>query len=121
MLSGGIYTISFPGHCLSLIQIGLKVLYKVFPEGMVTCQVPKTCYPSPPPSARKSLKTPPVKSPPPTAIPPSTPHKEYFTPDGEHYYMNDLYLLAIDLDSIQAKLDDALLSSDGMHCECIIY
>ena len=54
----------------------------MFPEGMVTGRIPKTCYPSPPPSARKSLKTP-VRSPPPTAISPSTPHKEYFTPDGE--------------------------------------
>ncbi|XP_065909391.1 centrosomal protein of 41 kDa-like [Dysidea avara] len=81
-----------------MLSGGLKVLYKVFPDGMLTGQVPKTCYPSPPPSARKSLKTP-VRSPPPTAIPSPAPHREYFTPD--------------DLDSIQAKLDDALLSSDG--------
>jgi len=82
MLSGGntSYTASYPHYH---IQTGLKVLYKVFPDGMLTGQVPKTCYSSPPPSARKSTKTPPVRSPPPTAVLPSAPHKEYFTPDGE--------------------------------------
>ena len=65
--------------------IGLKVLYKIFPEGMLTGSVPKTCYPSPPPSARKSSKTASVKSPPPTALcTPTTPHKEEFTPNGEN-------------------------------------
>ena len=64
------------------VWIGLKVLYKIFPEGMLTGSVPKTCYPSPPPSARKSSKTASLKSPPPTATP-SVPHKEEFTPEGK--------------------------------------
>lgn len=83
-----------------MLSGGLKVLYKIFPEGMLTGSVPRTCYPSPPPSARKSSKTPSVKSPPPTAFcVPSTPHKEEFSHE--------------DLDNIQTRLDEALLSGDG--------
>lgn len=87
MLSGGI--VSSP-LCFVLatadMLTGLKVLYKVFPEGMLTGSVPRTCYPSPPSSARKSTKTPSVKSPPSTATCiPSAPHKEEFTPEGNNY------------------------------------
>ena len=105
---------SYCVSCLLLLTwIGLKVLYKIFPEGMLTGSVPKTCYPSPPPSARKSSKTASLKSPPPTATP-SAPHKEEFTPEGkECSSITCDYMFTIDLDSIQTRLDEALLSNDG--------
>lgn len=96
---------------------GLKVLYKIFPEGMLTGSVPRTCYPSPPPSARKSSKTPSVKSPPPTAFcVPSTPHKEEFSHEGNDVTQClPIHSLPTDLDNIQTRLDEALLSGDGKY------
>lgn len=100
MLSGGmVWSLVCCIVITTNMLTGLKVLYKIFPEGMLTGSVPRVCYPSPPPSARKSSKTTSVKSPPATAIctPPAV-HKEEFTPEGDEHshslpHILQLYLL----------------------------
>ena len=79
-----------------MLSGGMRVLYKTFPKGMFSGQIPQSCLPSPPPSARKGSGK---KS----AQPPNTSrpfvYRDTFTED--------------DLEAIQAKLDEVLLAAES--------
>lgn len=77
-----------------MLSGGLKVLYKKFPEGLITGQVPQSCWPTPPPSRKSSGKATSSTRPSPNAF-----------ADQKWFYPEDLIKL-------QDKLDDELLSQD---------
>ncbi|KAJ7328678.1 Centrosomal protein of 41 kDa [Desmophyllum pertusum] len=77
-----------------MLSGGLKVLYKRFPEGLLTGQVPQSCWPTPPPSRKSSGKGSSTNRP---RLPAST--------DQKWFYPEDLMKL-------QDKFDDELLSQD---------
>ena len=89
-------------HAMFLIQLikvlvfaGMKVLYKTFPEGILSGEVPASCQTTPLRSSRTRNATEfPVGS---GYRPDTKGHKKYFTVE--------------DLETVQHKLDDALLSS----------
>ncbi|CAI8015845.1 Centrosomal protein of 41 kDa [Geodia barretti] len=41
-----------------LLSGGMRVLHRVFPQGIITGSLPPSCLPSPPPSSRRSQRTP---------------------------------------------------------------
>lgn len=73
----------------SIFSVGLKVLHKMFPEGMLTGPVPASCIESPPGSARKKLPTSASKRTPLQPVfqesPSSKAHKDRFTLEGMVY------------------------------------
>lgn len=73
-----------------MLSGGMKVLYKTFPTGMFTGQIPMSCLPSPTLSSRKTARSLPLQS-----SAQLSQHKDNFTSD--------------DLSAIQEKLDEILL------------
>ena len=91
--------------------LGMKVLYKTFPGGMLTGEVPANCKPTPLGSTRGRKAT--ASSTEGGHAPVALRHRDCFTVE--------------DLEAIQDKLDDALLSSKSYctgtgrkhtHCMC---
>jgi centrosomal protein CEP41 len=80
-----------------MLSGGMKVLYRKFPRGMLSGAVPKSCLPSPPPTARKGSGKQ-STTPKPTQEEVVVRHRSHFTSE--------------DLDAIQTSLDEALLASD---------
>ncbi|XP_029185537.2 centrosomal protein of 41 kDa-like isoform X1 [Acropora millepora] len=76
-----------------MLSGGLKVLYKRFPEGLLTGTVPQSCLPTPPPSRKSTGK---ASSQP--KSPPIHADQKWFNPE--------------DLIKLSDKLDDELLSQD---------
>ena len=64
--------------------IGMKVLYRTFPKGMLTGVVPKSCLPSPPPTARKGSGKQSVTPKPSNSQHDLVIHRSRFTSEGEN-------------------------------------
>ena len=60
------------------LTAGMRVLHRVFPQGIITGSLPPSCLPSPPPSSRRSQRTP--RHPP--ALPALPYHLEWPSPNG---------------------------------------
>ena len=69
--------------CMYYTYIGMKVLYRTFPKGMLTGVVPKSCLPSPPPTARKGSGKQSVTPKPPSSQHHQVIHSSRFTSEGE--------------------------------------
>ncbi|XP_078355203.1 centrosomal protein of 41 kDa-like, partial [Oculina patagonica] len=80
-----------------MLSGGLKVLCKKFPEGLLTGQVPQSCWPTPPPSRKSSGKADSANRPRPP--PAGAADQKWFYPE--------------DLMKLEGKLDDELLSQDS--------
>ena len=61
--------------------VGMKVLYRKFPRGMLSGAVPKSCLPSPPPTARKGSGKQ-STTPKPTQEEVVVRHRSHFTSEG---------------------------------------
>lgn len=100
-MNSNLYVGSVNRHVGCCLFLGLKVLYKTFPDGMLTGQVPKTCLQTPTKSGRmrkplSSTRDRPMSTS--SALSDSGGHKDMFCVE--------------DLTAIQEKMDDALLSSE---------
>ena len=78
---------SYPFTCTHVCMytyIGMKVLYRTFPKGMLTGVVPKSCLPSPPPTARKGSGKQSVTPKPSISQHDLVIHRSRFTSEGEN-------------------------------------
>lgn len=57
----------------------MKVLHRTFPQGIITGTLPQSCLPSPPPSSRRSQRTPRQ----PATLPTLPYHPDWPSPEGE--------------------------------------